>query len=146
MLRLAREKVEAVANQTELPVIAADTIVVVEDAILGKPENKADAGRMIRLLSGREHRVLTGYAVLYRGKVSVDLVETKLVFRKLSDYEIETYLDTEAWVGKSGAYPIQAAGGFFVDHLTGSLTNVLGLPLAEVLETLNKILPGCITV
>lgn|SRR3989338_8076682 len=139
VLRLAKEKAEAVASQTNLPIIAADTIVIVGDEILGKPEDKADAGRMIKLLSDREHQVLTGYAVLYRGVLKTNLVQTDLVFRNLSEYEIERYLDTNEWVGKSGAYPIQATGGSFVDHMTGSLTNVLGLPLTEVLKTLDSV-------
>lgn len=138
VLRLAKEKAEAVAvaSQTSLPIIAADTIVVVDQEILGKPEDRQDARRMIQLLSDREHLVLTGYAVLYQGQLTNNLVQTSLVFRKLSDFEIENYLDTGEWAGKSGACTLQGTSGPFVDHMTGSLTNVLGLPLAEVLKAL----------
>lgn len=136
VLRLAKEKAEAVASQTSLPIIAADTIVVVDQEILGKPEDRQDARRMIQLLSDREHLVLTGYAVLYQGQITNNLVQTSLVFRKLSDFEIENYLDTGEWAGKSGACTLQGTSGPFVDHMTGSLTNVLGLPLAEVLKAL----------
>ncbi len=135
-LRLGREKALAVSKQTTLPIIAADTIVVVGQEILNKPEDLADARRMIQLLSNREHLVITGYAVLYQGRMINEIVTTKLVFRALAAHEIESYLQTNEWIGKSGACTLQGASGVFVDHMTGSFTNVLGLPLTEILSIL----------
>lgn len=138
VLRLAREKAQAVIHQTHLPIIAADTIVLVDQEILGKPEDRADARRMLQLLSNREHLVLTGYAVLYQGRITNDVVQTSLVFRKLSELEIENYLDTREWEGTSGACTLQGSSASFIDHMTGSPTNVVGLPLKEVLDALKK--------
>lgn len=139
VLRLAREKAQAVAHLTDLPIVAADTIVVVDQEILGKPEDKKDARRMLQLLSNREHLVLTGYAVLYQGQITNDIVQTSLVFRKLSKFEIESYLETNEWEGTSGACTLQGTSGPFVDYMTGSPTNVVGLPLKEVLDALEKV-------
>ena len=136
-LRLGREKALAVANQTVLPIIAADTIVVIGQEILNKPENLEHARRMIRQLSSREHLVLTGYAVLYQGRLINELVTTSLVFRNLAEHEIESYLLTNEWIGKSGACTLQGSSGHFVNHMTGSFTNVLGLPLTEILSALD---------
>lgn len=141
-LRLSREKALAVADQTTLPMIAADTIVVVGQEILNKPENLEDARRMIQQLSGREHLVMTGYAVLYQGQLINELVTTSLVFRNLAEHEIESYLLTNEWVGKSGACTLQGPSGPFVEHMTGSFTNVLGLPLTEILSALKMVTPA----
>lgn len=138
-LRLGKEKALAVAHLTELPVIAADTIVVVDEEILGKPDDLSHARQMIQKLSGREHLVITGYAVLYQNKLINNWATTKLVFRDLSEHEIEAYLETGEWAGKSGACTLQGSSGPFVDHMTGSFTNVLGLPLTEILAALEKV-------
>lgn len=135
-LRLSKEKALAVAGLTHLPIIAADTIVVVGQEILNKPDNLEHAREMIQKLSGREHLVITGYAVLCQNNLINNLVTTKIVFRDLSEHEIEAYLQTGEWAGKSGACTLQGSSGPFVDHMTGSFTNVLGLPLAEILEAL----------
>ncbi len=136
VLRLAREKAAAVAHLTELPVIAADTLVVVDGEILGKPEDAEHAYKMIEQLSGRSHDVLSGYSVSYEGKKINKLVKTTITFRNLFDHEIRDYIQTGEWEGKSGACTLQGASGPFVDHMTGSFTNVLGLPITEVLNAL----------
>ncbi|MBL4818515.1 MAG: septum formation protein Maf [Deltaproteobacteria bacterium] len=141
VLRLAREKVQAVASQTKLPLIAADTLVVLGDEILGKPDNAEHAYEMIEKLSGRSHDVLSGFAVAYQDKLINKVVKSTLVFRKLFKHEIEDYVKTREWEGKSGACTLQGASGPFVDHMTGSFTNVLGLPLTEVLEALRLVTP-----
>lgn len=138
-LRLGLEKARAVEQQTSLPIVAADTLVAVEGVILGKPENLEHARSMIQQLSGKEHWVITGYAVLYQGNLVNQSVTTKLLFRSLSEHEIENYLLTNEWQGKSGACTLQGASGPFVDQIRGSLTNVLGLPLQEILDALAKV-------
>lgn len=139
VLRLAKEKAQAVALKTQRPIIAADTIVLVGEEVFGKPENRADAYRMIRLLSGREHFVLTGYAVLYQDKIIHGVIKSSLIFRDLFEHEIQSYLDTGDWAGKSGACTLQGGSGPFVEKITGSLTNILGLPLTEVLRALEEV-------
>jgi septum formation protein len=138
VLRLAREKAAAVSHLTDLPIIAADTLVVLDDEILGKPENSEHAHDMIAKLSGRSHDVLSGYAVLYQGKQINKLVRTTITFRALFEHEITDYIQTNEWEGKSGACTLQGASGPFVEHMTGSLTNVLGLPLTEVLSAIKS--------
>lgn len=137
--RLGREKALAVVDQTHLPIVAADTVVEVEGMILGKPQDINHAREMLELLSGKEHRVLTGFGIFYRGKLQTDTIVTRIQFRSLSAQEIENYLTTREWEGKSGACTLQGRSGPFVDKIQGSLTNVLGLPLKEVLDCLDRL-------
>jgi septum formation protein len=129
--RLAVAKAAAVARHGEL-VIAADTTVEVDGAILGKPLDGVDAARMLRLLSGRVHRVHTGVAVGGRSVV----VTTEVRFAELSEADIAWYVGTGEPVDKAGAYAIQGAGGAFVAGIDGSASNVVGLPLVELIELL----------
>ena len=131
--RLARDKAAAVAGRyPERFVIGADTAVVVDGAVLGKPRDTDDAGRMLRLLSGRTHQVLTGVAVR-RGARCAGAVETSVVhFAVLDAGQIAWYVGTGEPADKAGAYGLQGSGGRFVTRVDGSRSNVVGLPLARL--------------
>ena len=131
--RLARDKAAAVAGRyPERFVIGADTAVVVDGAVLGKPRDTDDAARMLRLLSGRTHQVLTGVAVR-RGARCADAVETSVVhFAVLDAGQIAWYVGTGEPADKAGAYGLQGDGGRFVTRVDGSRSNVVGLPLARL--------------
>jgi septum formation protein len=137
--RIARRKVEAVdAAPTEV-VVAADTSVALDTAILGKPVDNAAARRMLRSLSGRTHRVHTAVAVAINGKITSETVTTKVTFAELSNDDIDWYLSTGEHTDKAGAYGIQGAGGVFVESIDGSYSNVAGLPLAQTTALLRKL-------
>ncbi|HTX51149.1 MAG TPA: Maf family nucleotide pyrophosphatase [Caulobacteraceae bacterium] len=131
--RLAREKAEAAAaRRPDAFVLAADTIVAVGRRLLGKPDDAPDAARMLALLSGRAHRVVTAVAVAApAGRTASRLAETRVKFKRLTRDEIDAYLASEEWVGKAGAYGVQGRAGAFVTALNGSYTAVVGLPLYE---------------
>jgi septum formation protein len=137
--RAAREKGEEVAARNpDSFVLAADTIVVVSGTILGKPKDPADGARMLRLLAGREHRVLTAVCLLRASESYRDeAVEmTRVRFRDLSRREIEGYLRTGEAADKAGAYAAQGAGNLLIERIVGSYTNVVGLPMTRVVEML----------
>lgn len=139
VLRLAREKTEAATNRFhDRWVLGADTIVVIDEEIMGKPETSVEARGMLSLLSGRDHWVLTGYAIVKRkGAAFVsDVVETRVRVKHLSPGEINWYIRTGEPFGKAGAYAIQGVGCFMVEEIEGSYTNVVGLPVCQVLESL----------
>jgi len=132
--RLARLKAEAgmrVFSANDV-IIAADTIVVIDGEILGKPVDRKDAGRMLRLLSGREHEVITGIAVSYGGELSVNDEHTLVRFRRLTDEEISEYLSTGEGDDKAGAYAVQGKGALMIESITGDYFNVVGLPLCRL--------------
>lgn len=136
---LSRAKADAVSiRYPESWVIGADSVVAINDAILNKPESRADAGRMLQKLNGRTHRVLTGYSIVCRDcdhyHTGVEI--TEVTFKKLTRGEIDWYLDTPEPYDKAGAYAIQGIGAFMVRRINGSYTNVVGLPLGEVLDHL----------
>jgi septum formation protein len=143
--RLSNEKARVVAERVGggALVIAADTTVDVDGRILEKPIDDADARRMLRLLSGRTHLVHTGVTAVGppgdgagEDRGSTIVVETAVRFVELTDRAIEWYLATGEHAGKAGAYGIQGAAGAFVERIDGSVTNVIGLPLAETLSLL----------
>ena len=119
-------------------VIGADTVVLIDDTILGKPSSRKDARRMLHRLSGKPHQVLTGYAICCRTKSRrfSETIKTEVLFKKLSDAEINWYVNTEEPFDKAGAYAIQGLGTFLVRSISGSYTNVVGLPVCEVIEYL----------
>ena len=133
--RVARAKVIAVARQNESGlIIGADTVVVLDGQLLGKPEDEADAERMLKRLSGRWHAVMTGvalYDVATRHEVA-DFDKTLVKFARLTDREIEWYIKTGEPMDKAGAYGLQGLGGLFVDEIAGNYYNVVGLPLPLV--------------
>ncbi len=132
-LRLAREKAVAVAaRHPDAFVLGADTLVAVGRRILNKPADEADARRMLALMSGRAHRVMTGIAVVAPdGRVGERLVETRLQFKRLTRDEIDAFIATDEWRGVAGAYRIQGRAEGFVLALSGSYSAVVGLPLYE---------------
>lgn len=130
-LRMAREKVKALAGNRDEVILCADTVVCAGRRILGKPEDEAEAGAFLRLLSGRRHKVMTAIAVLYQGRVSERLVETIVRFRPLSPAEIAGYVASDEWRGKAGGYAIQGRAAAFAPWIQGSFTAVVGLPLSE---------------
>jgi len=132
-LRLARAKAAAVAERRAGAfVLAADTVVAVGRRLLGKPEDEADAARMLALLSGRAHRVLSAVAVAGpESRSAARLSETRVRFKRLTAAEIDAYLASGEWAGKAGAYGVQGRAGAFVTALNGSYTGVVGLPLYE---------------
>lgn len=140
--RLARMKAsKTFAHQRASVVLAADTIVAVDSDVLGKPANRDEACSMLRRLSGREHRVLTGFCVLAPGGDMVDeVVATRVRFRPLTTAEIDTYVDSGEPFDKAGAYAIQGGAGAFVESIEGSYSNVVGLPLDEVAAVLGRFL------
>jgi septum formation protein len=137
--RLADAKARLVAddtarNHTRAIIIGADTAVVVAGELLGKPSGVEDARRMLRLLSGRTHEVLTGVAVLRvpEGFSALHVETTRVAFLELSDSDIENYIATGEPFDKAGAYGIQGIGGKFVREIEGCYFNVMGLPLSRV--------------
>jgi septum formation protein len=138
--RVARDKAVAVAQRCPgRHVLAADTVVVLDDAILNKPVDRADARRMLQALSGRVHRVLTAVALLDpRTGLDELLVESAVEFRPLTSDEIETYLDSGEPFDKAGAYAVQGLAKAFVVSVRGSLSNVIGLPLEDVADLLRR--------
>ncbi len=145
--RLSIEKAAVVARPGEI-VVAADTTVEIEGEILAKPVDGDDARRMLRLLSGRVHRVHTGVTVLTLGQEGepmasdTQVVHTAVTFVEIDDATLEWYVETGEPDGKAGGYAIQGAGGVLVKRLDGSVTNVIGLPLAETLEMIRLALSG----
>ncbi len=119
-------------------VLGADTIVLIDDEILGKPESKAGALSMLQKLNGRTHQVYTGYSLICRSKKKVisKTVITDVVFKDLTGHELEWYINTPEPFDKAGSYAIQGLGTFLVKSINGSYTNVVGLPVCEVIESL----------
>lgn len=139
--RLARSKAAHVAGEQSGVVLAADTTVVGQQQILGKPESREHGEHMLRKLSGSWHEVSTGIALVVSGSEPVlmhDVVTTRVRFRDLSDDEIHAYLDTGEGVDKAGGYGIQGKGAVLVERIEGSYSNVVGLPLAETAMMLRK--------
>ena len=122
-----------------LPVIAADTVVVAEGVILGKPQDAEDAVVMLKQLSGKTHKVLTGIAVSYAGEMLAEVCETKVVLRELTDEEIKNYVATGEPLDKAGAYGIQGKGAVLVEKIDGCYNNVVGLPLTRMQLILAKL-------
>jgi septum formation protein len=139
--RVAAAKGDAVAGTgaPELPVVAADTIVIVDQQILGQPTDEADARRMLLALAGRRHDVTTAYRISFGGRILERAVTTTVSFRSLQPAEIDAYLACGEWRGKAGGYAVQGRAGAFVTELRGSHTNVIGLPVAELLADLQAL-------
>ena len=137
--RLAREKASAVAGlDSNLVAIGADTIVLIDRKILGKPANAVDAGSMLTLLNGREHTVVTAVAVARGRKVFSAVEEVSVKFRTLSDDEIDAYIATGEPMDKAGAYGIQGFGATIVERIDGDYFAVMGLPLVRLVSLLGE--------
>lgn len=133
-------KAQAVADMVgSVPaVLGADTVVSLDGEIFGKPQDEADAVRMLQALSGREHTVSTGIALIYKEKVFSAAAETKVFFEKLSPEDIRRYVATGEPMGKAGAYAVQGQAAVFISRVEGSFSNVVGLPLCLVTETARR--------
>jgi septum formation protein len=140
--RLSSEKATVIAKKyPEAWVLGADTIVVIDGLILGKPKNKTQALRMLRKLSGREHKVFTGFTIahadakIYQTKV----IQSAVQFKTISPREMKWYVSCDEPYDKAGGYAVQGKGAYFIQSIRGSYTNVIGLPLCEVLEAFKNI-------
>jgi septum formation protein len=140
--RLAHDKAAAVTSRrADDWALGADTVVEIDGALLGKPTDTDQAHGMLRRLAGREHRVVTGFALLEPGGVvrHSQVVTTRVHFRSLDDTAIRDYLSGGEFADKAGAYAIQGAGAGLIDRIEGSFTNVIGLPLVEVRAALEGV-------
>jgi septum formation protein len=142
--RIARIKAEVTAMRVserrmkDLPVLAADTAVVLGRRILGKPVGEAEAAAMLARLSGKRHRVLTAVVIVFQGKLAAALSETLVEFRRMSGADIEAYVATGEPMDKAGGYGIQGRAAAFIRRIEGSYSGVMGLPLFETARLLGK--------
>ncbi len=140
--RLALEKARVakkrLGNADNIPILAADTEVVLDDIIMGKPEDKKDAIKMLHSLSGRTHFVFSAVALIYKDE-NINLNKNRVCFRPLTTDEIKIYCETGEPLGKAGAYAIQGRAAAFIERLEGSYSGVMGLPLYETSELLRAI-------
>jgi septum formation protein len=137
--RLSGDKAKAIASQhPEALVLGADTIVVIDGLILGKPENKKKARQMLKRLSNRTHMVFTGFTLARtdHGISRTRVIRSAVTFTEISPEEMDWYVDSDEPYDKAGGYAVQGKGASFIKAIRGSYTNVIGLPLCEVLEEL----------
>lgn len=139
--RVSRSKALATPREADDVVIAADTIVVCAGQVLGKPRDEEDAFRMLRLLSGRDHQVMTGMTVLRGDKELVHTEITDIHFRHLSDKEIHRYIASGEPMDKAGSYGIQGGAALFAEKMAGDYYNVMGLPVCRLGQMLKTIAP-----
>jgi len=143
--RVSRLKAEAIPHADDDVVIAADTIVVCDGKVLGKPADEEDAFRMLRMLSGKDHQVMTGLTVL-RGNTAIVCTEvTDIHFRELSDKEIKAYIRTGEPMDKAGSYGIQGGAALFAEKIVGDYFNVVGLPVCRLGQILKEIVPELVS-
>jgi septum formation protein len=141
---IARKKVETIVSMFKLEsprwILGADTLVEINNTFLGKPPGIVEAERMIRALSGKKHRVHTGLVLLSEKGKPMDerLCTTEVKFKSMTEKDIHFYLDSGEWTGAAGAYRIQEQGGFFVEWIKGSYSNVVGLPLEVLYDMLSE--------
>jgi septum formation protein len=139
VLRVAEEKARAVEASDSEIILAADTTVVLAGQILGKPEDDADAVRMLRALAGKRHEVMTGVCLRHGSRVVTDRATTAVWFNPLAQAEIDDYVASGEPMDKAGAYGIQGLASKFIERIDGSYSNVVGLPVALVWRLLNGI-------
>ena len=139
--RLAREKAEAVgASHPGEIVLAADTTVVLDDRIIGKPTDLPDARRMLEMLSGNWHEVLTGIAVMANGTSTVGMQRTRVKFAPMNDAELDFLVAVGDPLDKAGAYAVQAQAALFIEGIEGDYWNVVGLPISLVYEMVGRVM------
>jgi len=137
--KLSFEKAKIVAAKyPKAVIIGADTTVIFKKEIIGKPKSKSDAIRILKLLSGKVHEIVTGFTVMEGKKWITGHVSSKAKFKKLSDAEIKAYIKTGEPMDKAGGYGIQSKGGLFIEEIEGDYFNVVGLPISAVSEALGK--------
>ena len=139
--RVSRLKAEATPRSPEDVVVAADTIVVCGDKVLGKPADEGDAFRMLKLLSGKDHQVMTGLTVLRGDAAIVHTEVTDIHFRELSDAEIYAYIASGEPMDKAGSYGIQGGAALFAEKMVGDYYNVMGLPVCRLGQILKSVAP-----
>jgi len=142
VLRLSKDKSFAVSqNNPDAWVLGADTAVVIDGEVLGKPGTQKEARIMLKKLSGREHRVITGFTIVNKSTdvIISDAVESSVLFKKILEDEMNWYVKTEEPYDKAGGYAVQGMAAFFVREIHGSYTNVIGLPLMEVVMALRRV-------
>jgi len=140
--RMSREKSDAIAQKVpDAWVLGADTIVIIDGEVLGKPLTREDARNMLIKLSGREHCVITGFTIVKKSAhtTMTNVVESRVVFKTIEADELEWYIDSPEPYDKAGAYAVQGMAGYFVKEIHGSYTNVVGLPLTEVVTALKEV-------
>lgn len=139
---LSLEKANVVAkNHNDAIIIGADTIVVLDNQILGKPKTKQDAREILKKLSGNTHSVFTGFTIIdtVNKRTITNHVETKIRFKNLSEEEILAYIETGEPMDKAGAYGVQDKGALFVEHIEGDYSSVMGLPIVKIFEILKEL-------
>jgi len=139
--QMATQKAESVKRAYKNRwILGADTLVALDKQVFGKPKDAHECHRMLLHLSGRSHRVITGFCVIDPGgkKVNLEAITTKVKVKELSEFEIEGYIKIGEPFGKAGAYAIQGIGSFMIERINGSYTNVVGLPVCEVVRALIK--------
>ncbi len=138
--RMAETKARAGTSlvSVNVPVIAADTIIAIDGKILGKPDDASHCGEILTQLSGRQHQVLSAVALSYEGEIKLRISQNRVSFRQLEATEIEIYCISQEPLDKAGAYAIQGRAAIFIDHLEGSYSSVMGLPLFETAELLKQ--------
>ena len=139
--RVSRCKALAVAREEDDVVVAADTIVVCDGHVLGKPRDEAEALRMLQLLSGRDHQVMTGVTVVRGDRVETFTEVTDLHFRELTLQEMQRYVDSGEPMDKAGAYGIQGGAALFCQRMSGDYYNVMGLPVCRLGQVLREMAP-----
>ncbi|MCD6153216.1 MAG: septum formation inhibitor Maf [Syntrophobacterales bacterium] len=142
VLRLSKDKSFAVSqNNPDAWVLGADTAVIIDGEVLGKPGTQKEARIMLKKLSGREHRVITGFTIVNKSTdvIISDAVESSVLFKKILEDEMNWYVKTEEPYDKAGGYAVQGMAAFFVREIHGSYTNVIGLPLMEVVMALRRV-------
>ena len=133
-----RAVIDALADKNDVLIIASDTLVFACGEFLGKPRDKDDARRMINMLSGREHSVVSGLYLSYNGKEVLSADETKVIFDTMTDAEIESYIESDEPYDKAGGYAVQGLASLYISGLKGDYFNVVGLPVNLLYKTLKK--------
>jgi septum formation protein len=143
VLELADKKANATAEQCgdDAVILGADTVVVFGDVVLGKPEDKKDAVRMLKMLSGKSHYVYTGFCIIDKssGKTVLDYEKTKVNFNKMTEKEIVDYVDSAEPMDKAGAYGIQGLGGKFISGIQGCYFCVMGFPMSKIYDAFKEL-------
>lgn len=138
VMNLAKIKaLDVYQNNSDRCILAADTIVVYKNQILGKPKDEKDAYRMLSLLNGNTHEVITGICVIHKDKILLEYEISKVTFKKISDEDIFEYIKTKEPMDKAGAYAIQGIGSKFIEKYEGEYDNIVGLPMKKVLKALS---------
>ncbi|MGB9681756.1 MAG: Maf family protein [bacterium] len=138
--RLSFLKADKVASRgKDKVVLGVDTIVELDNIVMGKPRDRDDARGMIEILSGRTHRVISGFTVIYKDKVIIDTAITIVKFRRLKEKDIEEYLDVGDYLDKAGSYAIQEDGAKLIEYIKGCYYNVMGLPIFRIMEVIKSL-------